>query len=166
MLFYLDINSTPTNIVPRDSKQYLLSEVQWTRGVPYFIWCNLRHEIKAIISLNSVLVSGQFGGVNGIMIITPPATMQTTNIPAPIKAPTASFAVCGSVEEYLLISKTYFHPSTRTKERRERDNSNLNTVIGKYDFWNLSEAIAAKISAAPFPRATRVTPATSSLGNA
>jgi len=39
------------------------------------------------------------------MNITPPATTQTTNIPAPIKAPTASFAVVGSVEENLLISK-------------------------------------------------------------
>jgi len=39
------------------------------------------------------------------MNITPPATTQTTNIPAPIKAPTASFAVVGSVEENLSISK-------------------------------------------------------------
>ena len=57
--------------------------------------------------MSSVLVSGQLGGVKGIMNITPPATTQTTNIPAPINAPTASFAVVGSVEENLSISKIF-----------------------------------------------------------
>ena len=80
--------------------QYLFNRVHRTIGEKEK---NVRNEMKNLsyCLAKPVLVSGQFGGTKGIMNITPPATTQTTNIPAPIKAPTASFAVVGSVEENL-----------------------------------------------------------------